>query len=805
METTEDMVNTIRSETHVGLENGLIKALFSRKTGALVSLVNQKTGTDLIREYDPRGNLFRLYVDSSSPMLEAEPYDPGDGRIVEPALCAVSNLAFEEFEDFGRLVLSLHHEETGLGIELEVELHADGNSIDVGLEVTNQGQTSQSVRAALPYLSGLGIDPNRDRDLALALFDRGFPGDEAWTERSAVYGKEASMQWQCVYNADDSEGLAFIAMDSNFRTKVLSRFKRGMQAWYADSEVIAAGGNHTWPRSRIVVYTGSWRIAARAYGEWFRQFLKPRPVPKWYRSEVTMRSSDWFPTADEVRKSQERESGSRAIRSYRDFPMLYLDDVNDLKEHAMWNQDVVLWPEIYGPWMSAGFVGFREDLGGRKAFIDGVKAVHRLGRRVAMYVAGYGIRKNSPLFARGSWRDFASLGPEGNELTGGYVEGIFCCHGYKHWQDNIVSVCTMLAETGIDEIRLDELGMPFKPCFNPVHGHSSPYDSVAWSVDLVRRVREAVEKINPDFVITTEFYCDAYHVYTNGALVMGYAGTGIDVMRVALPGYLAISYHAGCAEAAITGSVPARVESLRAEWPWEILPFAGKPDGHPDDTGERLRWPEILGTFSDAILHGLPMDEDPQAPSAPHWKGHIWLGAGYRVLVGGFDDGTRLDRDFIKVILPKSLPNRLPEDLPATQCAYEFDAETLEMSKREIFQENGERVVHLHHQVSALFLPDRNCKSLVVAQEVSEEVRPGGTLVLNLDTIDTWSRSDVSIQAAVQVPGCIETPITTAFPASLEIKIPETLSEGWYHFRVDGDVLPFKRWFRISTGISQDT
>ena len=322
-----------------------------------------------------------------------------------------------------------------------------------------------------------------------------------------------------------------------------------MHAYYADNVENSPGESSTWPTARIAIYSGSWRVAAGIYHDWYEKEMKPRKVPDWYRNEVTMRSSSWFPTAEQV-QTWKTEPESRAIISYRDLPRLYLDDINDLKEHAMWNQDVVLWPEIYGPWMSAGFIGFREDLGGRQTFVEGVKETHRLGRRVAMYVAGYGIRKNSPLFNDGSWKDFATLDPWGNEVTGNYEEGIFCCHGYKPWQDNIVRVCSMLADTGIDEIRLDELGMPFKPCFNPLHNHTNPYDSVSWSVELVQRVRETVDKINPDCVITTEFYCDAYHTYTNGALVMGYAGKGLDVMRVALPEYLGISYHAGCAEAA---------------------------------------------------------------------------------------------------------------------------------------------------------------------------------------------------------------------------------------------------------------
>ncbi len=63
------------------------------------------------------------------------------------------------------------------------------------------------------------------------------------------------------------------------------------------------------------------------------------------------------------------------------------------------------------------------------------------------------------------------------------------------------------------------------------HSHSSR--------PVLRRIRETVDQINPELVISTEFFMDYFHTYTNGALVMDCSGAELDAMKIAMPGYLA--------------------------------------------------------------------------------------------------------------------------------------------------------------------------------------------------------------------------------------------------------------------------
>jgi len=506
-----------------------------------------------------------------------------------------------------------------------------------------------------------------------------------------------------------------------------------------------------------------------------------------------MRGSGWFPTSDLVAAWHAGESADdphgRPIKSYVDLPMRYLDDMIDHKEFAMWNQDVVLRPETYGPWMSSGFLGFRDDLGGREAFVRGVEAAKRVGRFVAMYVAGYGIRKNAPMFDDRNYRDFAIVDSAGEIVTGGYEEGFFCCHGYTPWQDNIVQICRMLAETGIDEIRLDELGMPFKPCFNPAHRHEDPYDCVAWSLELVRRVREAIEEINPDMVLSTEFYTDAYHAYTNAALVMGYPGTGIDVMRVALPTYLAVSYHAGAADAAISGAIPTRPTALRHEWPWVTLPHAAKPEGHPGNEGRALRWHELAASFTDAVFYGLPIEVDPVAQSDRAWKGHLWLGGGYCLLVGGYDDGSSITADGLEVLIPE-LP--FPVD-----NAWEIDAETLETRGAAVRGVAGSTYLSLHHDLSAVLFAGPEAPAFVVPTELPATVPRGEKVHVEFSVVEGTSKSGKRWAGTFYSPGILEKPIELTIPGEAVLTIPMDTEPGWYYYRVDGETFPMKRWFRV--------
>jgi len=51
---------------------------------------------------------------------------------------------------------------------------------------------------------------------------------------------------------------------------------------------------------------------------------------------------------------------------------------------------------------------------------------------------------------------------------------------------------------------LDCVKEPSENCFNKEHKHTSPFDVVRWNYGLVKRVREAMDTIDPDTLLMTE-------------------------------------------------------------------------------------------------------------------------------------------------------------------------------------------------------------------------------------------------------------------------------------------------------------
>lgn len=776
----------------IRIENEMITLVFDGNTGALISLINKKTGDNYLKR-PGEGNLFRLFLNPlKMPRLSAGPAnDALGGTIINPADCLLRATQLRKTTHATQLDLQLLHKASGTAIDLTVTLGNNDPYFDCGLSVT--GGTNSNAYASFPYLSGLTLGSDSSSNLAVNMWDRGYPGIAAWKKNSGgVYGKDVSMQWQCVYDQEMNEGIAFIAMDTTFSNKILTCFPGGgMQSLYFDKKVIA-GQSAKWPSTRIAVFNGSWRTAAGLYKSWYDANLNPRPVPDWYK-KVAIRGSSWIPNKAAV-ESYKKSGNPQTFTSFNQLPMLYGGGYADVLEMAMWNEDVNLWPDTYGPWMSSGFLGFRNDLGGKEAFEAGVKKVHRYGRKVCMYVAGYGIRNSSPLFTGDSWKDWAIVDNEKGEINFGYrgekddeVYGIFNCVGYKPWQDNIIRVCTMLAKAGVDEIRLDEIGFPFKPCFNAAHHHDTPYGSHQWTREYLRRIREAMDQINPDLVISTEFFMDYFHTYTNGALVMDCSGSELDAMKVTMPDYLALSYHAGAAEAMVTGAVMGKPTAYRLDWAWSHV-GTDRPKDYPSGPGISLPWYQLYPAFAEAFIHADPTNKDPFAPKDARWAGHLWKSDRYWILTGGHDDLTPLPTKSVDVVLPE-----LPEKF---RYAYAFNAVTLEMKPVKINRIKGKITITLNDPLSLVFFPASDCPALSFIS-AADTVTSGQELKAIVRLMAPWSpvmlkKAEKTIQ--LNAPGFS---VSAVEKGSFVISVPAGTSKNNYYLEVKGNCLPVRKWFAI--------
>ena len=212
-----------------------------------------------------------------------------------------------------------------------------------------------------------------------------------------------------------------------------------------------------------------------------------------------------------------------------------------------------------------GTYHFRSDLGGPEAIRKGVDRMHRIGRRVTFYIAAISTRKDSDLFNGENIDDWLLMEEPGKMLDIGYPFGVSMCHGYAPWQDHIAAVSKRLVEeSGADGVRLDEFGTPSIACYNPAHHHASPFDGNKWALELLRKVRAAMDEVNPDAILMTEAACDFMHLYSDGGgLQMFYPGREIDALRVAVPTYRGPGHSPGAVECALNGI---ERDSTRLSW-----------------------------------------------------------------------------------------------------------------------------------------------------------------------------------------------------------------------------------------------
>ncbi len=786
----------------VGLENEFVSISFDKDTGQLISLFNKKTGDENLKNQGA-GNPFRLYLNpKSGPELIAGAHDqPYGGTIIDPSVCRLQSHTVTKNTDSQILDLVYDVMPTDIRIELKIELLDDLPQFDAHLAVVNQSNETLNVLTAFPYLTGVQLGEDPGTNLTVNMWDRGYPGIKAWERPlGGVYGKSVSMQWQTVYEPKLKQGVAFIAMDPDFSNKILSTFPfGGMASLYFDKRTIAPNNTSEWPSCRFLVYNGNWRTAARAYDQWFAQTVEVRTVPEWYREEIAIRSSTWFPSAETVMRNKQ-SSDTILFTSFKQLHSLFGSPIfgnkyNDCMEFAMWNEGVNLWPETYGPWMSSGFIDFRSDLGGLEAFKKGLAQCHKYGRRVAMYVAAYGIRSNSPMM-EDDWEKFAIKKANGKPVMdyrkGNEKFGAFNCPGYKPWQDYLIRICTMLAEAGVDEIRLDEFGFPFRPCFNEEHQHRSPYNANQWVRTCLKRIRENTDQINPDLFISTEFFMDFFHESTNGALVMDCSGDEIDAMKIALPEYLPLSYHASAPEAAITGAIISKIDNQRTNWAWAQV-GTEKPEDYNKDVVVDLKWHELYPTLAEAVTYGEISEWDPVALNDPKWMGRLWQADNFWALTGGHVDATPLKTDSVIIKIPV-----LPDNI---KLAYEFDLINLAMRRVDIDRSDDGIFVMLQSPVSAILFPTPSCPPLPIVNQEKASVDRGSEIKVSVSLFGPWrvnpSRLNVD-DLKLYAPGfeVAHRDVNTERIFTIKTDLETPLNK--FYFLISGECLKMKRWFEVT-------
>jgi hypothetical protein len=814
-------VRKFETSSQIGIANQDMQWIFSKLSGQLVSLKNLRTGDEYIKGQYAGGNCFRAYVDATKvpPTLEIPypypaqgPEDALGGTLVDPKDCRLKKYSFEEKSGTRKLILFLYSQKSELEFCLEI-VPADSECFStIDLQVSNQGKSSRSVMVAVPYFTGLQLGDNADTNLAVHLAEVGQSRAKAWANHGDIYGRNWNGQWNAVYELSRNEGLGLIVPDKTLQNKIFRRFAGGgMSVFYFDKQTLEPGQSIIFPQAEVLVNIGDWKVTARRYRQWFSNAFKLRQPPQWW-TELGLRGGGWVPQLSTVEEN--RKKNDRCFKSFKDLDLLYVGNQEgfcdntysahfaDFKEWAMY------WECIdRNHWWCAvshtdGDYTPRSSLGGYPELKEGVVRVEHVGRYVGLYIASKMMRKDSPMLQGKDYHDWLLMDSPGKAFHD-HEDWFWVCNGLPEWQDHIAKTCKeLLAKTGASYIRLDEYSHTFAPCFNPKHHHKSPYDAMKWDLEFLRKVRQAMDEVNPDAVLLTENVSEIANLYVNGGLMFWTPGPEIAPLRLADPTISVVGCHSGVVEAALQGIPCGTIyacnsdSSFRGNWQ-EWTGLEAKPAWYPARTSEEkegpygtpMRWHELSVAFAEAFRECDPSDVNPTVAVAnpDSWAGRMWRSKNYWLMVCG-------NRAAIRPAAPVRVKIfELPAEITK---GYEFDVETLAMREVPVERIGKGIFVSLTSGFSAVLFPKHECPALIL-MDVPEKLQLGTTWQGEIKAYAPWNPDIKPRNVTVAAPGVAE-PVQVNLPGRVTLSIPDKLFPGSYYVKVNGKCLVLKRWFMIA-------
>lgn len=280
-----------------------------------------------------------------------------------------------------------------------------------------------------------------------------------------------------------------------------------------DSAEPAAGKNNPLPIRKLgeavdlgpvkmYAYTGTWKNGA-AWARAQRQWVPMRKSP-----------AAWWDTATIM-----TEGGLPNGGSFRDLGKLFVSKQRTAGSdfHFIGNFSAA---EVLGiQSQSRGDYAFPSpQLGGFDDVKPGMDGVHAAGGRMMFYVEGLIMWKRSQV-GRAAGKDWALMEPDGS-YTQHYKGFWHMCPAVKEYQEWFANMAAeVVRSTGTDGFFIDSSYATYNHrCYNPAHKHPHP-DVWNWGVrNLMKRVREEVDKVNRGTVIIFEGCGDTGREYADGFL-----------------------------------------------------------------------------------------------------------------------------------------------------------------------------------------------------------------------------------------------------------------------------------------------
>ncbi|MFH0793356.1 MAG: DUF6259 domain-containing protein, partial [bacterium] len=377
-----------------------------------------------------------------------------------------------------------------LALEFEVELGASSDAL-MRLSIRNVGGDPLDVRAWFPTLGPLRIAADSRDDTFL------FPHDnpDFFSEEITVshrYGVTMPFQFLDVFNNDEGAGAWLMTRDQNLRDKLFTAQKTHdgtlFEVMYTSPSVarLAPGGQFPLAEASVGVHIGDWHAAFDAYRSWVASWYQPHgPLPARLRETFFCRRD--YPIY-----------GSDKLFD-RDLNQFTMDRSIDDSERWIATPDFL---DISG-WESYGnYLLYR--IGGKENLAENIALAAACGVPVGLYLHGFYVSATSQV-GLDHGEEWGIRRQDGTLLAD---EGIAMCPYDAAWREWYAGVYEQVAtDTGASGLYLDVFNVPSEGyrCWATNHGHGPGAYSWQGERDMIRQVRETLNRTHPNVALYTEF------------------------------------------------------------------------------------------------------------------------------------------------------------------------------------------------------------------------------------------------------------------------------------------------------------
>jgi len=755
------------------LENEICRMEFDPQNGGLRRILNQSLGDDCLKDIVPGGMPFRIFSDLTKEfeIRVNEKYqlvfdNPAETcrEIVQPSSCQL----LETKQRGGTVTLTYQHE--NLEIRLRVVLEKKSGVADWFLRITNRGDEEEEFLAAFPYLEGLRLGTDPSKNLATTMDQAGLI-IPAWERPGGVLGEsnQMSMQWHAIWDPASKSALSMIFMDPDVLPKRIVIHEPVVELNYFPPFKLAPGKSVDLPPTRVAVYEGDWRPAARAYHAWFNSAFSHLDPPEWFRQSSGSVGRHFKKGGPGIKADY---GGQLALESFREIPKEHIRCPIDFPEYAFYCRSSMFYPVH-----TDGDNVIREDMGGPEAMREGIAGVHRLGLHTQLYVDGYVAFKDGVIGKTGKADQWAVMNQDGVRYGPYSHQGyIHMCPGCVEWQDHLAdTVYRLLKETGADGVRIDSLGFYYLPCYNPTHHHETPFGYNEWIKQLFFKVSKAARKANPNVLISSEGSADWFAPYVYGALAAR-CPRDLPPMRIAMGPYKPYVYAGGAFWGSLAG-------------------FPGGGCGGPDITELDANWLCARYPANEALVWGDVDDHDPLS-SDPEIVTRRFLGDDYCAIIAArpscqdpiwpWGVGPSDKRGEYTVTVP-GIASEVQE---AVLC----DIETLTWSTIPIACTGDDLSFTLKSNWALVILRDSDGPA-VVGFDAMPKTKRGESTTISLRSLSEYAAKG---RLSVEAPGLVVEPSKARIGEQVTISVPADAYPGHYAVTVSGKgALGMKRFLVV--------